>query len=226
LVEERTRKDFAVCDKLLLSTQKDWKKAINTVEKMHHLDASVAGFEMDVYFDTSTNCLHVYHDSSGFSTLRIELVLNEYKTRNLSSALWLDFKNLSSVNEKPALHYISALRNKYNLKDKLIIESSSPRYLQSFCDSGFFTSYYVPFFNPYLMSKKDLLLQLESIGQELNKYSVSALSGYYFQYPVLKNYFPNFPILTWTDNSGLSLITNSFNRRLLNDPRVKVLLYP
>jgi heptose-I-phosphate ethanolaminephosphotransferase len=225
-VGERAAQHFALCEQVLLSKEKNWKKAINTVEKIKQLDAGVAGFEMDVYFDTTRNCLHVYHDSSGLSTLTIDSVLDVYKLRNLSSSLWLDFKNLSSINEEKSLLYISFLRNKYNLKDKLIIESSSAQNLQSFCDSGFFTSYYVPFFNPYVISKKELKSQLDRIERVLKENPVSALSGYYFQYPVLKNYFPSYPILTWADNSTLSVVTNSFNRSLLNDSHVKVVLYP
>ena len=225
-VGKRNSITFSKCEQSLLVKNKKWKKGINSMEKIRQLEEAVTGFEIDVYFDTTKNCLFVYHDTSVFSALRIESVLDVYESRNLSSFLWLDFKNLSSLNEKQSLKYISALRNQYKLAGKMIIESSLPQYLQSFCDSNFYTSFYVPFFNPYIISKKELAIQLDRIENTLKKYNVSALSGYYFQYPVLKNYFPRYPILTWTDNDRLSLVTNSFNRRLLNDPNIKVVLYP
>ncbi len=217
---------YKICVATNLPDDKRWRKGVNTVEKMRQLDAGIAGLEMDVYFDTIKNCLYVYHDSSESSTLRIESLLDVYVAKKMQGYIWLDFKNLHAFNEKFSLKYISALREKYGLKEKLLIESSSLHSLSSYCDSGFFTSYYVPFFNPYRISNSDLSSWVDSIRGGLEKYRVSALSGYYFQYPVLKNYFPMYPILTWADNAGLSLVANAFERRLFNDPHVKVVLNP
>jgi hypothetical protein len=223
---KRSARQFARCEQPLVLAGKSWIKGVNTVLQIEQLDSHVAGFEMDVYFDTLQNYLQVYHDSSGYSNLPIESILAVYKARNLSSSIWLDFKNLSAYNEKQSLNYIAALRKQYQLQDKIIVESSSPEFLQSFCDSNFYTSYYTPYFNPYRISENELVIQLDGISNVLGKYKVSSLSGYYFQYPVLKKYFPNYPILTWTDKSSLSLVSKSFNKRLLADSHVKVLLFP
>lgn len=223
---KRSARQFNRCEQPLSITGKSWIKGVNTVFQIEQLDPNVAGFEVDVYFDTIKNYLQVYHDSSGYSTLNIESILAVYKARNLSSSIWLDFKNLSAHNEKQSLNYIAALRKQFLLFDKIIVESSSPQYLQSFCDSAFYTSYYIPYFNPYRISEEELVIQLDHIGNELSKYKVSSISGYYFQYPVLKKYFPNYPILTWTDKSNISLVSKSFNKRLLADSHVKVLLFP
>jgi hypothetical protein len=195
---KRSARQFNRCEQPLSLTGKSWIKGVNTV----------------------------FHDSSGYSTLNIESILAVYKARNLSSSIWLDFKNLSAHNEKQSLNYIAALRKQYQLYNKLIVESSSPQFLQSFCDSGFYTSYYAPYFNPYRISEEELVNQLDSISKALDKYKVSSISGYYFQYPVLKKYFPNYPILTWTDKSSVSLVSKSFNKRLLDDSHVKVVLFP
>ena len=108
----------------------------------------------------------------------------------------------------------------------MIIESSSPANLTAFCDSGFFTSYYAPNFNPYQIQEDTLVNFIDIMANNLKKYRVTALSGYYFQYPVLKKYFPNFPILTWTDKSNISLITRVFNKHLENEQQIKIVLYP
>lgn len=99
----------------------------------------------------------------------------------------------------------------------------SPRFLslRTFCDSGFFTSYYIPYFNPYLLSETELVDQIDSISYQMKLYPASALSGYYFQYPVLKKFFPGFPVLTWTYNSNISLVTNMFNLHLKMTTRLK-----
>jgi hypothetical protein len=76
------------------------------------------------------------------------------------------------------------------------------------------------------MSEKELMLTVDEIATQLAAHKVSALSGYYFQYPFLKKYFPDYPILTWTEGSAISIVANYFNSNLLNDPQVAVVLFP
>ncbi len=223
---KRSPQEIEPCYQALITKDKHWMKAINTVQRMEALDADAAGFEMDVYFDTARKHFLVYHDTSEISQLNIEAVLDVYATRKLSASIWLDFKNLSRSNQQQSLVYVSYLRSKYGLANKMIIESPAPQWLPAFCDSGFYTSYYTPYFNPYLATEMELIAHLDTISNNIEKYPVSALSGYYFQYPVLKKYFPNYPILTWTNNSGVSLVANSLNRLMLNDSSVAVLLFP
>lgn len=223
---KRIPQNFVPCDLPLQVNSKEWIKAVNTLSRIEKIPSETAGIEMDVYFDTIKNTFQVYHDSAFKTELDINSLMEVYKKRNLKASIWLDFKNLSASNEGQSLQYLSTLSKQYNLQNKLIIESSSPQYLQSFCDSGFFTSYYIRFFNPYRIDEKELITQLDTISGVLKKYKVSALSGYYFQYPVLKKYFPNYPILTWTDNSTISLVSKSFNKILMSDEHVKVLLHP
>jgi len=223
---ERSARDYLTCDQPLVVKDKKWIKGVNSIKRLQQLDSSLAGFEIDVYFDTSKNYFMVYHDSGVISELNLEAIMQQYQNRNMTASVWLDFKNLLAGNLYKSLKYISDLRHRYALKDKIIIESSYPELLQPFCDSGFFTSYYLPFFNPYKLNEKALIEKIDSIATQLQKNKVSALSGYYFQYPVMKKYFPTYPVLTWSDNSFMSLVTNSFNRSLLNDSHVKVVLFP
>lgn len=223
---ERKQVDFVNCERQLKITGKNWVKAVNTTERIVKLPADVAGFEMDVYFDTSKNCLLLYHDSTEYSTLRIEAVLDVYRARKMTASLWLDFKNLSAANERQSLQYMIQLRQQYALRDKMIIESSHPECLRYFCDSSFFTSYYVPFFNPYQLDEPAQSATVDTIASNLKRYPVSALSGYYFQYPFLKKYFPSLPILTWADNSKFSIAGYCFDKKLRDDGQLKVVLHP
>lgn len=216
---------FHKCEQTLIVKGKKWVKAVNTLKRIEQVNADAAGFEMDVYFDTAKNYLAVYHDSSEQGYPKIEEILKVYKERKLSCSIWLDFKNLSAQNEKQSLNYMLLLREEYHLQNKLIVESALPKYLHSFCDSGFYTSYYTPFFNPYLLTEKQLIQAIDTIAFNLKKYPTAALSGYYFQYPFLKKFFPDYPLLTWSENSKFSLFSNIFNQMLLNDDRVKIVLY-
>ena len=114
LTDQRNPVSFTSCQQILIITGKNWIKAVNTLQLIEQLPANAPGFEMDVYFDTSKNILQVYHDSSGYSTISIEDILNIYQAKKLTSSIWLDFKNLTAFNEKDSLSNISSLRNKYN----------------------------------------------------------------------------------------------------------------
>ena len=212
--------------KALIITAKEWKKAVNSLAVMQGLPSDLAGFEMDVYFDTAKNSFQVYHDSAVFSSQSLEGLLEMYQQRKLTSSIWLDFKNLSNRNEKQSLLYLSDLREKFALQQKIIVESTEPQYLQSFNDKGFFTSYYTPYFNPYSISVNDLHVFVDSITATLKKYNVSALSGYYFQMPALKRYFPSYPLLSWADSDRFSFVSFLFHRKLQREPALNVLLFP
>ena len=210
----------------LLQTGLYWKKAVNTREAMETLPADVAGLEMDVYFDTARNIFKVYHDSAVMSGQSLEGLLEIYKKRKLLGSIWLDFKNLSSTNEEPSVNYLVQLREKFSLQRKIIVESTHPQYLQPFNAKDFFTSYYTPYFNPYQITSTDFKMYLDSIGVTLTKYNVAALSGYYFQIPALKKYFPSYPLLSWSDRDRFSLVSFLFHNKLKSDSNLKVLLFP
>ena len=218
--------NLPLCDQKLLQKNKHWVKAVDNIELMQKLPGNTAGIECDVYFDISKNHFEVYHDSTAPSTLDLDSLLAVYFSKKLGANIWFDFKNLNRENSMPSLNEITRLKNKYNLSGQVIVESSSPQFLKTFCDSGYFTSYYVPLFNPYQATENEIIQFADSVRNNLTKYPASAVSGYYFQYPVLKKFFPNYPILTWTDNTSISVVSYVFKRQLENDESIKVILYP
>lgn len=213
------------CTASFIIKEKHWKKAVNNDMQLLAIDSNVSGIEMDVYFDTAQNDFFVYHDTSVISATSIEDIFSVIKERNLSPSVWLDFKNLEEYSKIKAVQYLRSLENKYGLHNRLMVESQNIAALQTFCDSGFFTSYYVPFFNPYSEKENVLVSRIDSISAALKKYPVSALSGYYFQVPFLKKFFPAFPILTWTEDSNISLVNKYFNYQLERDEQVKIILH-
>lgn len=215
----------AYCVQSLIITNKDWVKAVNSPVLMQALDTATAGLEMDIYFDKTLNKFFVYHDSSNVSTQTLEEQLEIYKSRKLMASIWLDFKNLSDNNENNALQKLVLLRNYYHLQNKLIVESPNIKNLNSFCNNDFYTSFYVPFFNPYLMDEAAIISEIDSISSLLNAHKVSALSGYYFQIPMLKKFFPTANLLTWVETSGFSLVAPVFNYQLMAEEQIKIVLH-
>ena len=213
------------CAQNLIIKNKDWVKAVNSKQLMQQLDSSVGGLEMDVYFDKSKNNFFVYHDSSNISTESLQQQLEIYKSKKLIASVWLDFKNLSDSNEIPALQKLVEFRTTYQLQNKMIVESPHIKNLNSYCDKGFYTSFYVPYFNPYLMEEDAIIKEIDSIGLLLKSNKVSALSGYYFQIPMLKKFFPSASLLTWAENSSFSFVAPVFNHQLMADDQIKIVLY-
>ncbi len=222
---QRTAQNPAYCVQPLTITNKDWVKAVNTPELMQSLDSASAGLEMDIYFDINKNGFFVYHDSSNISSHSLQQQLDVYQSRKLTASIWLDFKNLSDSNELPALKKLIEFRNNYQLQNKLIVESPNIKNLNSFCENNFYTSFYVPYFNPYLMDETALVKEIDTIALLLKSNKVSALSGYYFQIPMLKKFFPTASLLTWAEKSSFSLVAPVFNHQLMADDQIKIVLH-
>jgi hypothetical protein len=217
--------DFPHCNNILIQHSKRWVKAVDNEAAIKKLAGNTDGFEVDIYFDTTIHSFYVYHDSSGISSLTVDHLLDVYKKRNLTSSIWFDFKNLNYFNHEGSLIALIALRQKYGLQNKMIVESSQISYLTHFCENGFFTSYYTPYFNPYELKENDLKNIVDTISHNLKLYPVSALSGYYFQYPFLKKYYPGYPILTWAEKNNFSLVSAVFNWHLEKESHLKIILY-
>src|SRR4051812_30543764 len=124
---------------------KNWIKGVNSKEQLKRLDRDVAGFECDVYFDTTSKSFHVHHDPDKNIGYNLNELFQIYQQRNLYAGIWLDIKNLEQSNKTQALQNLISLRDKYKLQNKILVESGHAEVLTSFCDSGFLTSYYVPF---------------------------------------------------------------------------------
>ena len=214
------------CENAMISSNKDWVKAINNPQLISYLPKETPGIEIDVYFDIENNVFYSYHDSSQMSGITLDSILKIKKDILPNASVWLDYKNLDSLNFAPSLQYINQLRSNFNLNNKIIIESSNAKSLQNFCDAGYFTSYYVPFHNPYKGEEKQTISFIDSVAGMIKAYPASALSGYYFQYPLLKKFFPNYPLLIWADKSTLSAIGYMFKYQVEKDNSVRVFLTP
>ena len=224
--EKRKPQNFKNCNAPLIHHTKRWLKSVGNIAEMQQLPKETDGFQLNVYFNADGNILKIHNDSLSVAALTADTLLNIYKQRNLTASLWFNLKNLNEKNSAAIFFLMLHLRQQYNLFNKIIIVSDAPQYLNNYCDSGFFTGYNVPNFNPYKMPEDTLVKYIDIMAFNLKKFPVSAVAGSYFQYPVLKKYFPNFPILTWTDKTTLSLVSSVFNTRLENDPQVKIVLYP
>lgn len=211
---------------ILINKDKNWKKGINTKAQINGLNADDAGFECDVYFDTVAKSFDVHHDADKSIGYSLDDLLQLYQQKKMQASIWLDVKNLDDSNAKLVLQSLIELRNKYKLQNKILVESGRAELLTAFSDSGFFTAFYAPFFNPYKMSKHELKLMADSMVSVISKSKVNALSGYYFQCSFLSHYFPKYPVLTWVDNASFSLVNFLFQRTITANESIFITLKP
>lgn len=211
----------------LINKNKSWVKGVNTIERMNDkLDRNTGGMECDIYFNTTKNVFDVHHDADKPTGLELETLLKEYQHLGLQASIWLDFKNLSEQTAQPALNKLLQLREEYHLQDKLLVESSRAELLKGFGDSGFYTSYYTPVFNPYLINDDSLKYWVDSISNVVRKASVDAVSGYYFQSSFLHKYFPQHDVLVWAPNDRFSVINWLYKKQIASSKGVYIVLYP
>lgn len=213
-------------DNTLVNTDKEWIKGIDSKELMNSISATSSGVEFDVYFDLPKKIFDVHHDPDHSIGLNLEDQLQVYTQRGMKASIWLDLKNLDDSNYISAVTTLSVLCSKYNLTNKLLVESNRADLLTVFSDRGFFTSYYIPVFNPYLLNEAEIKHWVDSVSAVINTSKVNALSGYYFQYRFLHHYFPNYPILIWAANDRLSLVNKLYKKHIAGTKEVFIALYP
>ena len=209
----------------LINTGKFWVKAVNTLARMEDIDQYCSGLECDIYFDPAKKIFDVHHDENKSTGLNLDSLLQIYRKRGLQASLWLDFKNLTDTNAHESLLTLTQLRKRYGLSNKILVESSQAYLLKEFSDSGFYTSFYTPLFNPYLATDDSIKRSVDSLSAVISKVSVDALSGYYFQYPFLHHYFPRYPILIWSPNDRFSLVNWWYKYKIAHTPEVFISLY-
>jgi hypothetical protein len=107
-----------------------------------------------------------------------------------------------------------------------LIESGRADLLTAFSDSGFYTSYYTPTFNPYQVQDAEIISWADSMSTVIKNARINALSGYYFQHSFLHHYFPGYPVLIWAEKKPLSLINRLFRMKISADPAIFIALYP
>ncbi len=211
---------------ILIIKDKNWTKGVNTKQRMNELKQAVTGFECDVYFDTITKSFDVHHDADKSIGYGLNDLLQLYQDNKLQASIWLDIKNLNDSNAVSVLYSLIQLRSKYNLQNKLLVESGRADLLTAFSDSNFFTSYYIPFFNPYKLNNQQTKFWADSIVSVIGKSKVNALSGYYFQCSFLHHYFPQYPVLTWVDNADFSIVNLLFQWKVNSDKSISIVLKP
>jgi hypothetical protein len=179
-----------------LFKEKTWVHRVNSIEKLKEVNSIFNGIELDVVFNNETKIFDVNHPP----TKSINLSLRKYLASlnlNSNNRFWLDFKNLEEKNCINACLKLDTLCQEFSInKNRLIIESGNPQFLEVFYKKGYKTSYYLPS-NLVGLSESELKEKLKSINSIVLKNKTTYLSTDKRDYSIVKKYFPKHKLLIW-----------------------------
>jgi hypothetical protein len=205
-------------------SKKVWLHRVNSISRAKIIQEKYKGLEMDVVYDSDKDCFDVHHHKFPSINLCFDELLQNLQDPQ-QHYFWLDFKNLESSNRKMALANLKKLSDKYKIKENIIVESSDPVLLSSFTDENFYTSYYLPAFNPFYADADSIKRYVKEIDDNLSRSRVNAISGYYFQYPFMEKYFPEADLLVWhIIEEKTDLFSYLIRERLILNSQIKVVL--
>lgn len=184
------------CNKPSELPPKVWLHRANDVAKAQYFQDKYAGLEIDVHFIDSLNTFIIKHDSDENSDRRLDDWFASLDRRS-ELGFWIDFKNLDYGNMEAAAKEMARLRETYNLKGMIIVESWNAGCLKAFNDLNFRTSYYIPFEYPDRIGEEKLQKLTDNIRDKIEKYDLTTISGYFFQYQFMKDSFPEMRKLIW-----------------------------
>ena len=150
------------------------------------------GYEIDVFYNKKKNIFEVKHHGKEYKHTLLSF-FSEFRSLE-GKYFWIDFKNLNSdnfVNSKAVLDYLC---NKYNIKERIIIESKNIAVLKRYKESDYFISYWLP--NYHLFGS---IFSIFDVRSNILKVIPNAISCDYHSLHFYTKKFPNYTIHCWTN---------------------------
>jgi heptose-I-phosphate ethanolaminephosphotransferase len=177
-----------------------WFHRANTAEQLKDVQRRFRGIELDVVFEEENQRFDVRHPPTPHQGFTLENYLRLAEAQGTEFYFWLDYKNLAEENVGASVQRLEDLDAQFDLKKRIVVESTNPLSLQAFHQAGFFTSYYLPDLRN--RSQWELQPLIDAIGGYLEKGHLSAISQDIRLYPLMRYYFPRYPKLIW--DAGLN----------------------
>ena len=136
---------------------------------------------------------------------------------------WIDFKNLTELNQEKARAELVRVFDELNIWDKAIVESQEAKCLGFLSKKNIKTSYWIPHFEFDLNESPIMNKAVREIRSNLNKHHINAISVSYLMAPYLVKNFSDCSIHLWTN--GLNTEEDKEIIKALNrEESIKVIL--
>lgn len=194
----------------------------NSIEAFKNAEAAGAkGIEIDIYFDVPSKRFIVSHAPPNLKTSNARLYLQTVlKELDQDTFIWVDFKNLATVNTIEAAVVtgeLSSLLLRSGRTDTVIVESNSATRLSMLNEDGIHTLYSLNIEDD--LSSFEFLYKMMKFRYEILVYQLLAVSLSYEQYTDrVRMFLPEVSYFLATINDKKNL--DQYGR----DPAVKVML--
>lgn len=208
---------------------KVWKHHVNSIEELKDAKENFDGVEIDIFYVPEKNDIfvgHSYADSVN-NLLFNDLLSSLGKARKM--CYWLDFKYLNADNAEQAITALNIIADKYRIKDKLFIESWSPKALSVAKNNGFHTMLWVTSLSyKKYETHEDTVNLLNNIRHNINNLKPDAISCVSAMFPILCDSFPEQTIHFWDTPKKYTPENVEFTRKICQRENVKIVLvdYP
>lgn len=204
---------------------KIWTHRVNSLQKQEAALLFHKGIEVDLDYIEESDFLDINHLPAPSINLSFEEYINNIPVQRNFPYLWLDIKELDTLNNKRIFDKIfPVLNSKQYPLEKVLVESMQPEALQIFEEAGFKTTFYLPW-NLNDLTEKELSIQMNSLKKIEKDFPHTAFSTNTKQYELIKKYFPEKDLYLWAE--GHRPIKDYFLfRKILKDDKVIAVLSP
>jgi len=198
---------------------KIWPHRVNSIPRLQYLLDDFNGFECDIYYKPDSNYFDVGHEFDQSICLSLETYFQLPGTT--LKYFWLDFKNLDTSNVDSAAGLLTKLDSLYKIKHRVIVESTNPLLLRKIAAKGFFTSYYIPAFDPTIFV--DNKLYAEAVKKEIYP-EISVVSQSSDNMDRVTSMLPGKIKLSWNFSRLATICDRSSIEKMYNRKDIKVIL--
>lgn len=193
---------------------KFWGHRINDPDLANDWLRDFKGVELDVHYNLLKRNFKVKHDDDKLAEFTLSEYIEKLENRE-ENYLWLDLKNLNWLTSSGIVLHLNRILEKYEMKDRVIVESSRIWKLDELNKSGLYTAYWAPHLERN-HSMKDSLACIETIRENIVKYDFNAISIHYTMYRYFNKHFPEQNYIVWTNdihNWARDTVLDRFNRQ-------------
>ncbi|MBN2055456.1 sulfatase-like hydrolase/transferase [bacterium] len=207
-----------------------WAHRVNSLGKLHRAAAIFSGVELDLVFTEEDGSF--YFDVNHPPVESIHLTLDAYLNAAAEVPdlrFWFDIKNLTHANRHILREHLDELIERYNLHNRIVVESCSYDCLAGLARDGVITSYYLPYLKLDQMGTQEKMEQAAELIQNTRLAAVTAISYPGYMHDFVKEYLlpqlPGIRLLTWFPDKCIdSHVDAPFLQALVNDPHIMVTL--
>jgi len=174
---------------------KIWVHRVNSLTRLAEIEPLFKGMELDVVFENGK--FDVRHPPTNSINLSLEKFLTNVDNPH-NHYFWLDLKNLTLKNADSVIERLNYITQKFNIKQNIIVETTTPEAIPKLNKHHYFSSYYLN--NLASLSEFNLSNELKVVSKNIRLNNPTAISQNINNYFIMSENFKKKNKLIWTLN--------------------------